>query len=902
MATSSDDRFRRKLAAFLADPIGAPFLSTRTDAEEEVRKRYNLGSFASDRFDAAGQMASGLGEIVGASPDKPFPSPEETAGESVQIRHPFSGAKIEVPRPDPSALRMAIDNALDRIGDLSDDPQVAYQSLWRNLRPALRAASPQAIQPVWDLAPTSFAGPSSPLFLHRSIRSALSSTQREGHGIASDASLVLFSIGPVQTFIQQARKTKDLYHGSALLSHLAWTAIRPVAEEHGPDAFVFPNLHAQPLADGWLESEGHSVLRSRSDQQRLPTLPNRFFAIVDTGDPAAIRALMRRSQEAVADEWERIGRGVFETSALASVDVPPALTDHLSDALSTYWAAVALQPGSEPVTANGTLRRLTGRIQDEQLAPLRRAVEAASDAPAAARIGLLYPLLYTLLEKQLGSTKTLRPFRQLRGGEGERGRKCSLCGERNALVYRGSPALIRHNEQAAEAPGADPVHLPEGEGLCGACLVKRFADRTGGVSLTTAFDSTADVALSAVRNRYPQAVRTCASKMKGVVPGSRFGAQLLFRENLRAGYLDAEVYPDLDRPTAELEEEADRLREAFDTYLAGPPEALQSSYYAAIALDGDSIGDWLAGANLPSLSSLLESADGTGEALANALSRRPLTASLHGLLSESLSGYALDAVRPIVDNYNGFLVYAGGDDVLCFVGIQHVLDVLVHLRAAFSGHRSGDGTVDFTADPVGFVDEERVRTTLGPTATASAGVAIAHYKTPLRLVLDTAHRMEREHAKQHPGKDACAIALLKRSGDHAEATVPFRSAGIDHPHGLLGVIRDLVQELKATGVSARFFRAFRESIDPLTRSVGTASESEGIETPVLSRLVETEFRRLVRRRPDATDAQADRIAADLRRVFEAVGSDLKAFYAVIDTVLFLFKETTPADAPVDSAA
>jgi hypothetical protein len=37
-------------------------------------------------------------------------------------------------------------------------------------------------------------------------------------------------------------------------------------------------------------------------------------------------------------------------------------------------------------------------------------------------------------------------------------------------------------------------------------------------------------------------------------------------------------------------------------------------------------------------------------------------------------------------------------------------------------------------------------------------------------------------------------------------------------------------------------------------------------------------------------------------LFEAVGSDLEAFYAVIDTVLFLFKETTPADAPVDSAA
>lgn len=52
----------------------------------------------------------------------------------------------------------------------------------------------------------------------------------------------------------------------------------------------------------------------------------------------------------------------------------------------------------------------------------------------------------------------------------------------------------------------------------------------------------------------------------------------------------------------------------------------------------------------------------------------------------------------------------------------------------------------------------------GKEITMSAGVAIAHYKIPLKTVLDWARAMEKE-AKELGKRDAFAIAVLKHSGE-----------------------------------------------------------------------------------------------------------------------------------------
>ena len=53
--------------------------------------------------------------------------------------------------------------------------------------------------------------------------------------------LFLFTVGPVQSFIGQARKTQDLYAGSFLLSHLIDSAMKEIEDKVNNCKFIFPH-------------------------------------------------------------------------------------------------------------------------------------------------------------------------------------------------------------------------------------------------------------------------------------------------------------------------------------------------------------------------------------------------------------------------------------------------------------------------------------------------------------------------------------------------------------------------------------------------------------------------------------------------------------------------------------
>ena len=277
-----------------------------------------------------------------------------------------------------------------------------------------------------------------------------------------------------------------------------------------------------------------------------------------------------------------------------------------------------------------------------------------------------------------------------------------------------------------------------------------------------------------------------------------------------------------------------------------------------------------------------------------------MTPAVHATMSQALAAFALQQVRPIVEDHNGFLVYAGGDDVLAFVSVDAVLDVLIELRAAFSGHRTADGTVDFTNTPTGFLDAgDRLLTTLGPAASASAGVAIAHYKAPLGMVLDTAYAMEKK--AKDAGRDRAAIAVLKRSGERNEAVLPFRAAAhptVNPPEGLLAVFRELVADLQAQDISPTFMRTIRRELYPLMdRKHGTLGDF-----PIADDFLRAELYRLIRRKSNAEADWANATADRLVAAYRATDAHLKTFLSALDIVLFLHKETLAAHAPVDYAA
>ncbi|NLK53022.1 MAG: type III-B CRISPR-associated protein Cas10/Cmr2 [Syntrophomonadaceae bacterium] len=123
-----------------------------------------------------------------------------------------------------------------------------------------------------------------------------------------------FSLGPVQGFVAQARRTRDFWAGSFLLSYLAGQAIDHIIRNGGE--IVFPAVkdtegRLDPLLQAiQIQRNGSSV----KDGPIIGTLPNRFQARVSIEfEPDACVA-------AVENAWQRIAEQVYERYVLPVED------------------------------------------------------------------------------------------------------------------------------------------------------------------------------------------------------------------------------------------------------------------------------------------------------------------------------------------------------------------------------------------------------------------------------------------------------------------------------------------------------------------------------------------------------------------------------------------------------
>lgn len=100
----------------------------------------------------------------------------------------------------------------------------------------------------------------------------------------SDKYMLMFSLGPVQIFIEQARKARDLWVGSLLLSSLMQEAMREI-----PGQFIFPAVR---------------------QVGKTPDIPNKYVALFDSREQAQLAA--EKSERQVKAYWQRICSIVWE--------------------------------------------------------------------------------------------------------------------------------------------------------------------------------------------------------------------------------------------------------------------------------------------------------------------------------------------------------------------------------------------------------------------------------------------------------------------------------------------------------------------------------------------------------------------------------------------------------------
>ena len=136
----------------------------------------------------------------------------------------------------------------------------------------------------------------------------------------SDRHLLSISVGPVQDFIAQARRTRDLWYGSHLLSELSRAAAKAVADGGGEVKLIFPPF-----------DKDHSELEEcdgpvRSDDTSPAAVANRILAVVPSLNDAKSLAMAARG--AVERRWK---------SLAGQIKVRMQREDVLADCVDEVW-------------------------------------------------------------------------------------------------------------------------------------------------------------------------------------------------------------------------------------------------------------------------------------------------------------------------------------------------------------------------------------------------------------------------------------------------------------------------------------------------------------------------------------------------------------------------------------
>ncbi|NJO01058.1 MAG: hypothetical protein HC880_04600 [Bacteroidia bacterium] len=477
--------------------------------------------------------------------------------------------------------------------------------------------------------------------------------------------IFIFTLGPVQSFIAQARKTQDLFAGSQLLSDLIAEGIKATLTRNGK--IIFPYVEN-------FEKLG-----------RLRSLPNRFLAEIHK-PKSELKVFGEDIERQVKSEFETIAKKTFsniETAEGIKLDrelIHQTLWEkyqrQISQHLAIHWLFL-------PFTENE------------------------------------YPEKFEEINQLLGAIKNLRRFEP----HEETGRKCSVDGERNALFYRKTvnQNIPNYLYDAIEINGKD---LGPGEALSAVSMVKRRytpEDQSG-----QRFPSTAGIALMAslkevneeVCHRFEEVFdQTKISKIlnkRGNIKlnggnWATWDEQFYYEENLNSKFIPN---------SSQLEIAQECHREVRNAFAAAKQKF--TKHYALIAFDADSMGEWLSGKYLAERSNLR----GFQTELSGKLMAFGQWASgfLNGSLEDQqiekeLTSENQDEKKKEKEEFykkqKGRTVYAGGDDFLGFVNVAYLLPTLEKLRDKFR---------EMVSEPM------QKYTRYNTPLTFTAAVVIAHYK------------------------------------------------------------------------------------------------------------------------------------------------------------------------------
>lgn len=586
--------------------------------------------------------------------------------------------------------------------------------------------------------------------------------------------LFLFTIGPVQRFIMQARKSRDLLNASSILSYLINTAYKKLLED--PD---YQSFQATPIFPHKPESEYQAA-------------PNRFLVRLTLNNEEEGISLGKKLTSVVNETFRLITDQTIlsEANRTKKFDTSDGfIYQQLEDCWDIFWAF-------EPL-------------------------EGYQDS-------------YLRLEQKMGAIKNTRFFDQI---ENEVHRKCSLTGERDALFIGAATDRVPAYTQSNSVKLTPDPLISQGEGLSAISFVKRFWRKEG-------FSSTADIALLNWMKVAEEIASEEVSAFKKMA-GSNTDGQLFFEENLSSIYVQKQG---LYFEEADLKKMRELLK-SIDKAVKKEKKVKKTPYYAILSFDGDQMGSWLEGKKLAKGQDLQK---------------------FHQNLAQVLQEFA-HVSQTFVDNGKGQTIYAGGDDFMAYLSLDQLFYTLKHLRETF--HEKVDQNPLVSSYKAELED-----------ITFSAGLAVAHYKTPLREAIRTAKEMEKM-AKRN-GRNALAIKALKHAGESNSAFVQWGTSE-QLTKNLLPLI-ELLNHLNKGSISRTFIQRLHAELLELYVDGETGS--------ALQEIYRTETKRLVLRSINHKQIEnPSQLTQAVLDILKSSKGDLSLFVSWLKIIDFLNSHTYATD-------
>ncbi|MFP3869621.1 MAG: type III-B CRISPR-associated protein Cas10/Cmr2 [Syntrophobacteria bacterium] len=861
------DRWEKKIAAFLHDPPTKPL---------DVRRHKAVASRLLEVWNLTRSEEEAKADTEAAAADRPgVPGYEEGCSidfsAEPEITHPLSQARLRLvlERFDTAEIEEQVLQALKDFQPLGDNPNKAkFLFVSHGLMEQLsRSWGP--FRAVWPRIPADTRIPDHSIWNHNNLVSALAACGKEPQ-------FLVFALGPVQSFIAEARKLRDLWIGSILLSYLSWVGMKAVAEDIGPDHILYPSLNGQPLMAQWLMCNGvHVEFGERVAEEGVASFPNRFVALVHRRD---VYDVAERANNAIRDCWDTITESVFGELSFAFESHPHAKEvwrRQLTDLWEINWAAAPW------------LESLSGEWASEVPSAEKQVVERLGDrfkrsSGYPGNRGRYYSPSHALSQRLMAAVKTSRQFGK---NLEEPGYKCTLCGRREQLG-------LGVEDRAGTSTAWQKVRAKFGESefgeherLCAVCLVKRLMTRqekSDGIpddllllfKQGRKFPSTTEMAFRPIRNRL-----------------ERQGNHIVWNQFVKdAGGEDAGYGLLHEQEDGEQSETVKRFYRQLQEVAKIRPTATLGKYYAVLVMDGDKMGDLVNGksprlaswrdimhSSLPEKMTGSPATERTGPWLDELDGQSPLdeqrhlTPAVHKTISEALGDFSLCSVPRIVREHKGRLIYAGGDDLLAIMPIDTVLQAASEInhwyQQPFAVLRDDD-TLNELNGAYSPQAGERLLCHLGKAATISAAVLFVHHKEPLRGVLSRAQALLKDVAKKKAGRDAIAICLIKRGGGERV----FHSHWFEEGRDIIADLLTLRSALAAEGggESSRLMYKIHESRDAIAVLTATKEHAPRRLVAFLASLIEKGERDKTRYRnkEDAWEEEKRKRAAAIANLLE----------------------------------